>query len=65
MIIEKQRPKPKKIDENRSPFVQDEPRLVPKIPKTDHETMHNGFIGGPQKRSGFKLVVWMWTAAVM
>ena len=24
-----------------------------------------GFTGGPQKRSGFKLVLWMWTAAVI
>ncbi len=67
MIIEKERPKPKEIDENRSPRVQDEPPIASQIPKTDHddETMQNGFIGGPQKRSGFKLVVWMWTAAII
>lgn len=59
MIIERERNRERprsEIEEIRSP-------AISKIP--ERESVFTGFLGGPQKRSGFKLVLWMWTAAVI
>ena len=56
MIIEQERERPQaEIEEIRSPVVS----------SVHHEPVFTGFMGGPQKRGGFKLVLWMWTAAVI
>lgn len=57
MIIERERERPRmEIEEIRSP-------VISRVPA--QEPVFTGFTGGPQKRSGFKLVLWMWTAALI
>lgn len=70
MIIERESPQEgppqREIDENRSPFLPEVRGSVNPITENPkQEAVHNGFIGGPQKRAGFKLVLWMWTAAAI
>lgn len=56
MIIERERERSiVEIEEIRSPVVS----------SVQESPAFTGFMGGPQKRSGFKLILWMWTAAVI